>query len=167
MSDQFIGEIRIMSFVFAPRGWAQCNGQLLPINQNQALFALLGTTYGGNGQTNFALPNLQARTALHRGNGFVQGQLDGVEAVTLTSSQMPAHIHSAQATSANATTNTGAPNLAYAKAGTAIYGPLANATSMAPGTLSSVGSSQPHENRQPFLVLNACIALQGIFPSRN
>ena len=167
MSDQFIGEIRIMSFQFAPRGWAFCNGQLLPINQNQALFALLGTMYGGNGQTNFALPNLQGRTALHRGNGFVQGQVDGVEAVTLSTSEMPAHLHTVQATSADASTNAGGNGVAYAKAGTTIYGPLANVTSMAPSSVATSGGGQPHENRQPFLVLNACIALQGIFPSRN
>ncbi len=166
MATPYLGEIKLVSFNFAPKGWALCNGQLLPINQNQALFALLGTMYGGNGQTTFALPNLQARTPIHRGNGFVQGQVVGTEAVTLASSQMPAHNHIVQATSANATTNTGAPNLAYARAGTAIYGPLANPTALAPTTVSSVGG-QPHENRQPFLVLNVCIALQGIFPSQN
>ena len=167
MGTPYLGEIRLVSFNFAPRGWALCNGQLLPINQNQALFSLLGTMYGGNGQTNFALPNLQGRTPLHRGNGFVQGEALGTEAVTLTTSEMPAHNHFVQATSANATTNTGASNLAYAKAGTAVYGPFGNPTALAAGTVSSVGGSQPHENRQPFLVLNACIALQGIFPSQN
>ena len=107
MGTPFLGEIKLVSFNFAPKGWALCNGQLLPINQNQALFALLGTMYGGNGQTTFALPNLQGRTPMHRGNGFVQGQVSGSEAVTLAISEMPAHNHIVQATSANATTNTG------------------------------------------------------------
>ena len=167
MATPFLGEIKLVAFSFAPKGWALCDGQLLPINQNQALFALLGTTYGGNGQTTFALPNLQGRTPIHVGNGFVLGEPFGTESVTLGISQMPADIHTVQATSATATTNTGAPNLAYARAGTAIYGPLANPTVMSPGTVALAGGSQPHENRQPYLVLNACIALQGIFPSRN
>ena len=171
MGTPFLGEIRIVSFNFAPKGWALCNGQLLPINQNQALFSLLGTTYGGDGRVTFALPNLQGRTPIHQGNGFVQGQLAGVEAVTLTTSEIPAHTHTVHGTSANATTNNAGggagAGLGYAKAGTAIYGPLASPTPMAAGTVSSIGGSQPHENRQPFLVLNACIALQGIFPSRN
>jgi microcystin-dependent protein len=167
MGTPYLGEIRLVSFNFAPKGWALCNGQLLPINQNQALFSLLGTMYGGDGRVTFALPNLQTRTALHRGNGLVQGQVVGSESVTLSISQMPAHNHVVQATSANATTNTGAAGLAYAKAGTSIYGPFANPVATAPGNVSAVGGSQPHENRQPFLVLNACIALQGIFPSQN
>ena len=168
MATPFLGEIRIMSFNFAPKGWALCNGQLLPINQNQALFSLLGTMYGGDGRVNFALPNLQGRTPMHAGNGFVQGQQVGAEAVTLGLSELPAHNHFVHGTSANATTNNGSGgSLGYAKAGTPIYGPFANPTSMAVGTVSSVGGGQPHENRQPFQVLSACIALQGIFPSRN
>src|SRR5512141_1186196 len=128
MAEPFLSEIRLMSFDFPPKGWAFCNGQLLPINQNQALFSLLGTTYGGNGQTNFALPNLRGRTPIHRGGEFFQGQQVGTESHTLVSSELPAHNHIVQGSSANATTNnTGAvapATLGYARAGTTIYGPF-------------------------------------------
>jgi microcystin-dependent protein len=170
MGTPFIGEIMIAAFNFAPKGWAQCNGQFLPINQNQALFSLLGTTYGGNGQTTFALPDLRGRTPIHRGSEFIQGQQVGTESHTLVSSEMPAHNHTVEGSSANATTNNtasaGAGTLGYARAGTTIYGPFANPTALLAQSVSNVGGSQPHENRQPFLVLMACIALQGVFPSR-
>jgi microcystin-dependent protein len=170
MSNPFLSEIRIMSFNFAPKGWAMCNGQTLPINQNQPLFALLGTTYGGNGQTTFALPNLQGRTSLHMGGGHTLGERGGEEAHTVNQSEMPAHTHIATVdvkpgdnTSANPTgsypANTG---------GTPMYSPgSSNMVAMNPGMVTSTGGSQPHENRQPYLCLNFCIALQGIFPSRN
>ena len=163
MSEPFLGELKLMSFNFAPKAWAQCNGQLLPINQNQALFSLLGTTYGGNGQTNFALPDMRGRVPLHRGSSFTQGQRLGQEAHTLISSEMPAHNHIVSASSQNG--NQADPKI-FAGASNAYSGP-SNLTTIAPGTVSNVGGSQPHENRQPYLVLNWCIALVGIFPSRN
>ncbi|MDQ1424887.1 MAG: hypothetical protein QOD72_2385 [Acidimicrobiaceae bacterium] len=171
MGTPFMSEVKIISWNFAPQGWAFCNGQFLPINQNQALFSLLGTTYGGNGQTTFALPDMRGRTPIHRGSEFSQGQQVGTESVTLVTTQMPAHSHIVDATSANATTNNtasvGAGTLGYARAGTTIYGPFANPAAMLPQTVSNVGGNQPHENRQPYLVLMACIALQGVFPSQN
>ena len=165
MSEPFLSEIKIVSFNFPPKGWALCNGQLLPINQNQALFALLGTTYGGNGQTNFALPNLRGRTPIHFGNGHTLGEAAGSTSVTITQSQMPAHTHFLQGsnTNGNAFTPGGSvfatePGKPYAQAGTDIS---------IPPMVSSVGGSQPHNNMMPYLVLNFIIALQGIFPSQN
>ncbi len=166
MAEPFLAEIRIMSFNFPPKGWALCNGQLLPINQNQPLFAMLGTTYGGNGQTTFALPNLRGRAPMHRGNGHTLGEQGGQEFHTLTQSEMPAHLHFLRAAPATATTNTpSSSTVLAASAGDAVYRAPKNLISMAANAVSSVGGSQPHENRQPLLVLNFCIALQGIFPS--
>jgi microcystin-dependent protein len=162
MSEPFLGELKLMSFNFAPKAWAQCNGQLLPINQNQALFSLLGTMYGGNGQTNFALPDMRGRVPIHRGH-LTQGQRIGEESHTLNSDEMATHNHSVSASSQNG--NQADPKI-LAAASNAYTGP-SNLTPIAPGTVSNVGGSQPHENRQPYLVLNWCIALQGIFPSRN
>jgi microcystin-dependent protein len=172
MGTPYIGEIKIVAFNFPPQGWAECDGQFLPINQNQALFSLLGTTYGGNGQTTFALPNLKGRTPIHRGNEFFLGQQVGTEAVTLVNAEMPGHNHVVYASSANATTNNtgsvGPGTLGYARAGTTIYGPFANPTALLSQTVSnSVGGSQAHENRQPYMVLMVCIALQGAFPSQS
>lgn len=173
MAEPFLSEIRIMSFNFPPKGWAFCNGQLLPINQNQALFALLGTTYGGNGQTNFALPNLQGRTPIHRGAGFTLGQAAGAEAVTLNISQIPSHTHflSARAPSdSSGNTNLPAGNFFSNTAPAELYNNSGGGSGLqAPiaGTISVAGSSQPHNNMAPYLVLNFCIALQGIFPSQN
>ena len=166
MAEPFLSEIRIFSFVFAPQGWAQCNGQFLPINQNQALFSLLGTTYGGNGQTTFALPDLRSRVPMHNGNGFVLGQRAGEESHTLSISEMAAHTHQARA-SANAPTVT-APtaNFWASNTGFTPYGTVGD-TAMSPQSLSNTGGSQAHENRSPYLTLNYCIALQGIFPSPN
>lgn len=164
MATPYLAEIRIFSFGFAPKGWAQCNGQLLPINQNQALFSLLGTTYGGNGQTNFALPNLQGRVPLHFGNGLVQGQTGGESAHTLIISEIPAHTHIAVGSSTPA--NLGDPTNNLWATGNAAYNPTAN-TSMNPAGILNAGGSQPHENMSPYLTVNICIALQGIFPSRN
>ena len=172
MGTPFMSEIRIFSFIFAPKGWAQCNGQLLPINQNQALFSLLGTTYGGNGQTTFALPDLRGRTPFHVGAGFTQGQAGGSEAVTLNIQQLPAHVHSIQGNSAvvganaNASTATPTGNF-WANQGKNVYATGNPNAAMAPGTVTNVGGSQPHNNLQPFLTLNFCIALIGAFPSRN
>ena len=163
MAEPYLGEIRIISFNFAPKGWAFCNGQLLPINQNQALFSILGTTYGGNGQTTFALPNLQGRVPLHMGNGFVEGQLGGAQTVTLTLTEIR-HTHQVRAT-ATATTNTAGGNFP-AVSGNDLYGSGAD-TTMNPVTIAPAGGSQPHSNLQPYLVINFVIALQGIFPSRN
>jgi microcystin-dependent protein len=163
MSTPFLGELKLASFNFPPKGWAGCNGQFLPINQNQALFALLGTTYGGNGQTTFALPDLRGRTPLHVGSSLTQGAVQGQEAHTVTVSEMPAHNHVVKASTVLGN-----------KADIGILAGLSNAyaaftdlTTLHPGTVTNVGGSQAHENRQPFLVLNWIIALQGIFPSRN
>jgi microcystin-dependent protein len=167
MAEPFMGEIRIMSFNFAPQGWAQCNGQFLPINQNQALFSLLGTTYGGNGQTTFALPDLRGRTPIYTGNGHTLGEVGGQASHTLTQQEMPQHAHLLNASSTNA--NTPVPgNDLCAGANNAYVNPASGSlTTLEPASISNVGGSQPHENRQPFLTLNFCIALQGIFPSRN
>src|SRR4051794_19383857 len=151
MSNPFMSEIRIMSFNFAPRGWAFCNGQLLPINQNQALFSLLGTTYGGNGQTNFALPNLQGRVPIHMGAGFVEGQAGGQESHTLTISELPTHTHQLNGSATNADIVTPGANLLAQSS--QLYGPLTQLTSLDPSTDGAVGGSQPHQNMQPFLTL--------------
>ena len=165
MAEPFLSEIKIVSFNFAPKGWATCDGQLLPINQNQALFALLGTTYGGNGQTNFALPDLRGRTPIHFGNGHVLGERGGEQAHTLTVAETPMHIHALAGTPSAADTAT--PTNNYLAAANNQYAPPANLTSMGPSSISAAGGSQPHENMQPYLTLMFVIALQGIFPSRN
>jgi microcystin-dependent protein len=164
MAEPFLAEIRIFSFAFAPKGWALCNGQLLPINQNQALFSLLGTTYGGDGRVNFALPNLQGRSPVHVGSGIVLGQRAGEQAHTLTLSELPAHTHAAAGSSTAA--NLGDPTGNVWAAGNGAYHPTPN-TTMNPASLAPVGGSQAHENMTPYLTLNFCIALQGIFPSQN
>lgn len=164
MSEPFLAEIRIFPYN-APRGWAACNGQLLPINQNQALFSLLGTTYGGNGTTTFALPNLQGRVPIHFGNGHTIGENGGQQAHTVSMAEMPAHLHSVMARSANADTPIATGN-SLASANN-VYAAPAGLTPLHSSSVTNVGGSQPHENMQPYLVLNYCIALQGIFPSRN
>lgn len=167
MAEPFLSEIRLFSFNFAPRGWALCDGQLLPIAQNQGLFSLLGTTFGGDGRVNFALPDLRGRTPIHMGNGFTLGQRAGEESHTLSTNEMPEHAHALSATNATANTANPAGNqLAKALLGNT-YSPPANLVAMDPGMLASVGGSQAHLNMQPFLTLNFCIALQGIFPSPN
>jgi microcystin-dependent protein len=169
MAEPFLSEIRIFSFNFPPKGWAFCNGQFLPINQNQALFSLLGTTYGGNGQTTFALPNLKGKLPLHFGSGRTLGEAAGSEAVTITQQTMPQHIHFVTAVSVNGNTDfPGNPsgNL-LAAANAAMYRPPDNLITLNPAMVSSVGGNQPHTNMMPYLVLNFCIALQGIFPSQN
>ncbi|WP_420921513.1 phage tail protein [Bradyrhizobium elkanii] len=154
-----------MSFGYPPKGWALCNGQLLPINQNQALFSLFGTTYGGNGTTNFALPNLQGKVPLHMGQGFTQGQTGGETSHTLTISEMPQHPHTFQGTTNNADNAVLTGNLMATSAN--LYTAANNLTTLDPSTVANAGGSQPHENMQPYLTVNFCIALQGIFPSRN
>jgi len=167
MSTPFLSEIRMFSFNFAPKGWALCNGQFLPINQNQALFALLGTTYGGNGQTNFQLPDLRSRVPVGNGAGFNLGERAGEEFHTITINEMPQHLHFAQASSAAASAGIPTSALVLAKGEFEIYRPPSNLTPMKATSISSIGGSQPHENRQPFLTVSFCIALQGIFPSQN
>jgi microcystin-dependent protein len=147
MAEPFLSEIRIFSFNFAPKGWALCNGQLLPINQNQALFSLLGTTYGGNGQTTFALPNLQGRTPIHVGQGHTLGEQGG------------------EHTNTNGAVNN--PNNAVIGAVNNMFSPTGSLVAFDPTSISNVGGSQAHQNMQPFLTLNFSIALQGIFPSQN
>src|ERR1700722_13697770 len=165
MATPYLAEIRVFSFGFAPKGWALCNGQTLPINQNQALFSLLGTTYGGNGVTTFQLPNLQARMPVHVGSGYVQGQTAGESSHTLITSEMPAHNHSATGVSTNATV-AAATNATWAASAKNPYATSAN-VALASGALSTLSGSPPHNNMPPYLTLNFCIALNGIFPSRN
>lgn len=153
-----------MSFGFAPKGWALCNGQLLPINQNQALFSLLGTTYGGDGRVNFGLPNLQGNVPIHMGGGHTLGERGGEQAHTLSISEIPTHVHVAKGASDNSDTPVAAGNLLGAA--DSLYGPPNSLTSLIPSTIASVGGSQAHLNMEPFLVLSFCIALQGIFPSQ-
>jgi microcystin-dependent protein len=167
VAEPFLGMIVIFGGNFAPAHWAMCNGQLMAINQNTALFSLLGTQYGGNGTTNFALPDLRGRVPLHFGQGpglssYTEGQIGGVESVALSAAQLPAHTHSQPATSGDETTNR--PNNAVPARG-GIYG--ANPDGSVLAATTSVGNNQPHENRQPFLVINYIIALAGIFPARN
>ena len=164
MSEQYLGEIRIISWNFPPKGWAFCNGQLLPINQNQALFSILGTTYGGDGRVNFGLPNLQGRTPFHVGNGIVLGELGGETAHTLNISELPAHTH-VPVGSSNAVSQPGpGGNLWATKAND--FAPSPD-SAMNPACITPTGGNQPHENMSPYLVLNFIIALQGIFPSQN
>jgi microcystin-dependent protein len=166
MAEPFRGEVRLMSFVFAPRGWALCNGQLLPINQNQALFALLGTTFGGNGQTTFALPDLRGRTPIHVGNGHIVGEAGGQQSHTLSIAELPEHTHSVAA-SATASGGSATPNANFLGGGNNAYHAASGGvlTSLRPDTVTSVGGSQAHLNMQPFLTLSFCISLDGIFPS--
>jgi microcystin-dependent protein len=167
VAEPFLAEIRIMSFVFPPKGWALCNGQLLPINQNQALFSLLGTMYGGDGRVNFALPDFRGRAPVHVGGSLnVQGQKGGQAAHTVTVSEMPQHFHIAQAFSQNGDVAVPGGNL-LGTVNNLYNTPAANLVALNAATITSVGGSQAHENRMPLLVLSFCIALQGIFPSRN
>lgn len=167
MAEPFLSEIRIMSFVFPPKGWALCNGQLLPINQNQALFSLLGTTYGGDGRVNFALPDLRGRVPIHMGSGHTLGERGGEQAHTLSISEIPTHVHTANATSVTATANAPSASLMLAvSTPQSLYSAATNLQAMSPLALANVGGSQAHLNMEPFLTLSFCIALQGIFPSQ-
>ena len=169
MADPFLGQISIVSFGFAPKGFALCNGQLLPINQNQALFSLLGTTYGGNGTTNFALPNLSGRAPVHRGSEVIQGQVGGELSHVLTTGELPAHAHLVQGTAnvASATSPGGSLLAEKPRRGKNVFGPATTIVPLDNSSVSAAGSGQPHENLQPYLVINFVIALTGIFPSRN
>jgi microcystin-dependent protein len=164
MGTPYMSEIRIMTFNFPPKGWALCNGQLISVSQNEALFALLGTTYGGDGVNTFGLPNLQGLVPVHMGTGFSLGQSGGEEAHTITAAEMPAHTHALNASPSAG--NAASPSNAMFAAETA-YVPAAQLTQAAASAVSSVGASQPHSNLQPYLTLNFCIALQGIFPTQN
>jgi microcystin-dependent protein len=165
MAEPFLSEIRIMSFSFAPQGWALCNGQLLPINQNQALFSLLGTTYGGDGRVNFALPDLRAHVPIHVGSGHTLGERGGEQAHTMSIAELPTHTHVTQASSnAGDAVN---PTNAFLASASNVYRTADNLTPLNAASVTNVGGSQAHENQQPFLTLNFCIALQGIFPSPN
>jgi microcystin-dependent protein len=171
MSEPFVAEIRIFAGNFAPRGWAFCNGQLLPIAQNTALFSLIGTTFGGDGRTTTALPDLQSRYPMHpgRGPGLTErrlGERVGAASVQLATSQMPAHDHGLVVSDDPATTGTPGSGATWADAGTDAYGPPADPVALAPAALATAGSASPHENRQPFLGIHFIIALQGLLPSR-
>lgn len=166
MAEPFLSEIRIMSFEFAPKGWALCNGQLLPINQNQALFSLLGTTFGGDGRVNFALPDLRGRTPIHVGSGHTLGERGGEQAHTLSIAELPTHAHVGNASSQ--------PGDAVVPTGAVLGSPLnlsystpSSLSALSSSSIANTGGSQAHLNMQPFLTLNFCIALQGIFPSPN
>lgn len=174
MTEPFLAEIRIFPFNFAPHGWAFCDGQLLPLSQNTALFSLLGTTYGGDGRTTFALPSLQGRAPMHPGQGpglspHGLGETGGTESVSLLPSEMPSHAHGWNASNQDATAQGPAGQLtAGGVGGIALYNTPAPAsmTTLSPNAVGSVGGGQPHNNLQPYLILNFCIALQGIFPPR-
>ena len=165
MLDPFLGQLALVPYTFAPKGWALCNGQLLPINQNQALFSLLGTTYGGNGQTDFALPNLRGEVPIHMGNGHTLGEQAGSTSVTVNIQQLPTHLHPLNAVDVSGTLGNPAGNQ-LAQVSNAYTAP-SQLTTMSPDSVTSVGGSQPHNNMMPYLVLNFIIALQGIFPSQN
>jgi microcystin-dependent protein len=166
MPTPYLGEVKILSFNFAPQGWAMCNGQLLPINQNQALFSLLGTMYGGNGQTTFALPDLRGRVPLHRGSGHTQGERAGEQAHTISTAELPTHAHAFSGTH-NAADTVLAPGALYANVNGNTYAAPTNLTSINPQTIGTIGGSQPHNNMQPFLTLTFAIALTGVFPSQS
>jgi len=169
MSEPFIGEIKLFAGTFAPRGWAFCAGQILSIAQNTALFSLLGTTYGGNGQTTFALPDLRGRVPVHDGPTTTLGEVAGLEQVTLLQNQLPAHSHAlmASALPANSGVPTGRGVADTSGNGALIYAAGGAAAAMSPAAIEPVGQSLPHENRMPYLAMNYIIAVEGIFPSRN
>ena len=165
MAEPFLSEIRLMSFSFAPKGWALCNGQLLPINQNQALFSLLGTTFGGDGRVDFALPDLRGRVPVHVGSGHTLGEKGGEPAHTLSIAELPTHVHLMNGSSTSADVVSPTENVVAQSS--QLYGPGAQLTPLDPSSTGNTGGSQAHLNMQPFVTLTFCIALQGIFPSPN
>ncbi len=167
MAEPFLSEIRLFSFNFAPQGWALCNGQLLPINQNQALFALLGTTYGGDGRVNFALPDLRGRVPIHVGDGHTLGERAGETSHTLTTAELPGHTHTVNASSGPGDAVVPTGNILASPLNQSYHAPDQAPTTLIPGSIANVGGSQPHQNLQPYLTISFCIALQGIFPSPN
>ncbi len=172
MAEPFLAEIRIVGFTFAPRGWAYCDGQILPINQNQSLYSLLGTTYGGDGRTSFALPDLRSRTPIHRGDGYQLGRKGGAETITLTAAQIGAHTHEMRASTNVANQMAPLEGYALAEAGTPssldpIYVAPSALKNLAGSTTTQTGGGQAHNNMQPYITVGYCIALQGLFPSRN
>ncbi len=167
MAEPFLSEIRILSFKFAPKGWAWCDGQVLPISQNQTLYSLLGTTFGGNGVDHFALPDLRSRTPIHPGSGHRLGERGGEESHALSTKEMPWHTHTLNGSSADGTEVVPSGTLLAKAAPANPYHAPAGLAAMNAGSISSVGGSEPHQNMQPFLTLNFCIALQGLYPSRN
>jgi len=167
MSEVFLGQVMLGGFDFAPAHFALCNGQLLPIAQNQALFSLLGTQYGGNGTTTFALPDMRGRTPLGASNNYPQGQVGGAESVTLTNGNLPAHVHALMGSTANATSKPPTNALYGTTSGESIYAASGTQATLASQTIGDTGGSQPHSNMQPYLAVNFFIALSGIFPSRN
>jgi microcystin-dependent protein len=172
MADPFVAEIRMFGFNFAPTGWAQCNGQLLPISQNTALFSLLGTFYGGDGKSTFALPNLQTSVPLHEGQGqglsqYFIGQQGGSQFVTLLESEIPAHTHSWRASAADGIAQSPIDQMTGTGIGVQFYAAPASLTQLAPQALPPAGGSLPHNNMMPYLVVNFCIAMQGVFPPRS
>lgn len=169
MGDSFIGEIRMFAGNFAPYNWAFCNGALVPIYENEALFTLIGTTYGGDGQNTFALPNLQSRVPVHQGNGHIIGEMGGVESVTLTVQQIPVHSHIPAANSTGTTGKKSSPtNAVWSNNGTSQYdsGPVGTLSAMRANSVQPAGGSQPHENMQPYLVVNFIICLYGYYPQQ-
>ena len=172
MADPFVAEIRIFGFNFAPRGWAMCNGQILPLSQSTALFSLLGTNYGGNGQSNFGLPNLQARAPMHPGQGpglslHDLAETGGSESVTLLESEIPSHTHTLMASSVNSQLISPANNSLGRGNPVKLYSPTATLTKMGNSSIAGAGSSNPHNNMMPYLTMNFCIALQGVYPPRS
>jgi microcystin-dependent protein len=167
MSEPFLSELKCVSFGFAPKGWALCDGQLLPINQNQAIFSLLGTTYGGDGRVNFGLPDLRGRAPMHMGDGHVLGERGGEYNHTLSISELPTHVHSLMAVNADQNAITLFGHMLANSTGIVPYGPASSLVSMFPGDLGNIGGSQAHTNQSPYLTMNWIIALQGIFPSQN
>lgn len=166
MSEPFLAEIRMVGFNFPPRGWAFCDGQILPINQNQSLYSLLGTTYGGDGRSSFALPDLRSRTPLHRSSGHPLGQRSGAETVTLTAAEIPSHTHTLRASSSAGDVR---PSTNNVLASAELYRPYdaTRSTALRSGSISNVGGGQAHNNMQPYTTVSFTIALQGLFPSRN
>ena len=163
MAEPFLAEVRMMSFVFAPKGWALCDGQLLPINQNQALFSLLGTTFGGNGQTNCGLPVLRGRVPIHVGSSHTLGERGGEQAHTLSIAETPTHTHFLNGSATPAETNS--PAGAHLAQINNAYAPPTDLVALSPASIANTGGSQAHLNMQPYLTISFCIALQGIFPS--